>query len=88
VASPYRIEAEPGVLRGLRDIPAADRRRIAERVSRLADDPRPAGSEKLTGTDGYRVRQGNYRIVYRIDDADRVVTVTRVAHRGDVYRRK
>lgn len=85
---PYRIEAEPGVLKGLRDIPAADQRRIAERVDRLGEDPRPAGCEKLTGTDGYRVRQGNYRIVYRIDDAERVVTITRIGRRGDVYRRR
>jgi mRNA interferase RelE/StbE len=53
----------------------------------LADDPRPPGCEKLSGEDKYRVRQGNYRILYEIADADLVVTVIRVGNRRDVYRR-
>jgi mRNA interferase RelE/StbE len=64
-----------------------DRRRIVARLQELSANPRPQGSEKLAGyTDRYRVRQGNYRIVYLIDDARREVTIFKVGHRRDVYR--
>mgnify|MGYP001560218557 CR=1 FL=1 len=64
-----------------------DRRRIVARIRELSANPRPQGSEKLAGyTDRYRVRQGNYRIVYLIDDARRAVTIFKVGHRKDVYR--
>ena len=57
------------------------------RIQELANDPRPVGSEKLAGyADGYRVRQGNYRVVYHIDDRRREVTVFKVADRKDAYR--
>ena len=65
----------------------ADRQRIVQRIHALAEDCRPQGSEKLTGyTDRYRVRQGNYRIVYLIDDGRREVTIFKIGHRRDVYR--
>jgi mRNA interferase RelE/StbE len=64
-----------------------DRQRIAERIRILARDPRLAGSEKLAGyADRYRVRQGQYRIVYLIDDGRHEVTIFKVGHRKDVYR--
>jgi mRNA interferase RelE/StbE len=61
---------------------------IVRRIQGLVDDPRPPGLQKLSGRDRYRLRQGAWRIVYGIDDAERVVIVVRVAHRGDVYRRE
>jgi mRNA interferase RelE/StbE len=65
----------------------ADRRRIVDRIQALAAIPRPQGSEKLAGyVDRYRFRQGNYRIVYLIDDGRREVTIFKVAHRKDAYR--
>ena len=65
----------------------ADRQRLVERIQTLAEAPRPQGSEKLAGyTDRYRVRQGNYRIIYLVDDAQREVTIYKVGHRKDVYR--
>jgi mRNA interferase RelE/StbE len=65
----------------------SDRRRIIEKIGDLAGDPRPKGSEKLAGyVDRYRVRQGDYRIVYLIDDKELEVTVYKVGHREDVYR--
>lgn len=65
----------------------ADRHRIVQRIRTLAEDSRPQGSEKLAGyTDRYRVRQGNYRIVYLVDDERREVTIFRIGHRKDVYR--
>jgi mRNA interferase RelE/StbE len=56
------------------------------RIRSLADDPRPAGCEKLSGSERYRVRQGVYRIVYEIEDHRLVVLVVKVGHRRDVYR--
>ncbi|MBI3916831.1 MAG: type II toxin-antitoxin system RelE/ParE family toxin [Betaproteobacteria bacterium] len=65
----------------------ADRQRIVQRMRTLAAAPRPQGSEKLAGyTDRYRVRQGNYRIIYLIDEGRREVTIFKIGHRKDVYR--
>ncbi len=65
----------------------ADRRRIIERIQALADDPRPHGCEKLAGyADRFRIRQGNYRVVYLVDDHRREVTIFKVGDRKDVYR--
>ncbi len=65
----------------------ADRNRIIGRIRDLSVDPRPRGCEKLAGyADRYRIRQGNFRVVYWIDDARRQVTVFKVADRKDVYR--
>ena len=65
----------------------ADRLRIVRRIQSLAADPRAPGSEKLAGyADRYRVRQGQYRIVYLVDEGRREVTIFRVGHRKDVYR--
>ena len=63
-----------------------DRRKVVRRIQALAGDPRPAGCEKLSGRDRYRVRQGWYRVVYAVDDGARVVLVVKVGHRRDVYR--
>ena len=68
-------------------LPAAIRRLVVSRIQALATDPRPHGSQKLADDDKYRIRQGNYRIVYTIQDAIVTVTVVRVAHRSDAYRR-
>jgi len=65
----------------------ADRQRVVRRVAALADQPRPAGCEKLSGTEARcRLRQGRYRVVYEIDDAARTVTVVKIGDRKDVYR--
>ena len=65
----------------------ADRERIVARIQGLADNPRPHGSEKLAGYDDrYRVRQGNYRVVYLVDDDTCTVTVFKIGHRRDIYR--
>ena len=65
----------------------ADRQRVVERIQSLAADPRAKGSEKLADyADRYRVRQGQYRIIYLIDDERREVTIFKVGHRKDVYR--
>lgn len=64
-----------------------DRQRIVTRILALADEPRPVGCDKLAGAEGrYRVRQGQFRIVYAVDDAARTVEVVKVGHRREVYR--
>lgn len=61
-------------------------RRLIPRIDGLADEPRPSGCEKLTGAEGYRIRVGDYRVVFVVDDQHRSVLVTRIGHRRDVYR--
>lgn len=66
----------------------SDRARIVERIQALATDPRPHGCEKLTGyADRFRVRQGNYRVVYLVDDQQRDVTIFKIGDRREIYRR-
>jgi mRNA interferase RelE/StbE len=71
----------------LERVPTKDRHRIVTRIGALADNPRPAGAEKLSGDDKYRIRQGDYRILYEIVDTALIVTVVRVGNRREVYRR-
>ncbi|MFZ0961510.1 MAG: type II toxin-antitoxin system RelE/ParE family toxin [Terriglobia bacterium] len=62
--------------------------RVDRRILALADDPRPAGSKKLKGyKDSWRIRIGDWRVVYIVDDAAKLVSITRVAHRREVYKR-
>lgn len=71
----------------LEAVPIEDRRRIVDRIVRLALDPRPPGCEKLSGAEKYRLRQGSHRILYEGDDRSETVVVVRVGDRKDVYRR-
>jgi len=82
----YRIEIKRSAVKELEAITAKDRRRIATKIQALAGNPRPAGCEKLSGHDKYRIRQGNYRILYTIEDDVLVVTVIKIGDRRDVYR--
>ncbi|MHB1340985.1 MAG: type II toxin-antitoxin system RelE family toxin [Coriobacteriia bacterium] len=83
----YSVSLKRSVLKDLDSLPVHDRARIMERIGALADDPRPYGCEKLSALERYRIRVGDYRIVYSIEDAALVVWVVRVGHRRDVYRR-
>lgn len=80
VAILRRAQKELGALTG------APYTRIRDAIGALAEDPRPPGCLKLTGRDGWRIRAGEYRVVYEIDDGRRMVTVFHVGHRRDVYR--
>jgi mRNA interferase RelE/StbE len=76
-------------VRALRAFPRPDQVRIAARIDALSRNPRPPGNEKLKGDDGlYRVRQGDYRIIYTIKDAELLVLVITIGNRRDVYRRR
>lgn len=85
---PYQIEAQPDLVKQMKGIPAQDQVRLNEKIEALATDPRPAGVEKLSGVEGWRIRIGNYRVVYHIDDTTRTVVITRVGQRGNIYRRR
>jgi mRNA interferase RelE/StbE len=75
-------------VRVLESLPRPDQQRIAARIDALSKNPRPPGNEKLRGADGlYRVRQGDYRIIYTVKDAELVVLVITIGNRRDVYRR-
>lgn len=82
----YKIFFKRTAVKDLDPIPKKDLQRIIKRIESLAEDSRPAGCEKHTGQDRYRIRQGNYRIVYSIQDKDLTIWVVKVGHRRDVYR--
>ena len=83
----FEVFIKPSAVKELEAIPfKKDRQRIASRIRRLAENPRPPGCQKLSGRDRFRIRQGVYRIVYSIQDEQLVVVVIKVGHRKDVYR--
>jgi mRNA interferase RelE/StbE len=83
----YNIEIKRSAAKELADLPKADRSRVITRIRALARDPRPVGSEKLSGQERYRIRQGDYRILYEIHDLVLIVMVVKIGHRRDVYRK-
>ena len=83
----YRVVVERSAEKDLRRLPLDVRSRVAEALRSLVDDPRPVGSRKLAGTKhDWRIRVGDYRVIYEIADSIRVVRVYRVRHRREVYR--
>jgi mRNA interferase RelE/StbE len=82
----YSLEIKRPAAKELAQLPPKDRGRIVIRIQALAEEPRPVGAEKLSGQERYRVRQGDYRILYEIEDQVLRVIIVKIAHRGDVYR--
>ena len=82
----YSLRIKPSAVKELEALPTKDRRKIIARIEGLASEPRPHGCEKLSGLEQYRVRQGDYRAVYGVDDDVRLVLVVKVGHRREVYR--
>jgi len=83
-----RLLIKPSAVKEIEAIPLKrERRRLVERIARLAENPRPVGVEKLSGQDKYRLRQGRYCILYAIEDQNLLVNVVKVGHRKDVYRK-
>jgi len=82
----YELKVRPSVAKDLRGVPRAAVERILHRIEALRDAPRPHGCEKLSLSEFYRIRQGQYRILYTVSDDPPVVEVVRVGHRRDVYR--
>jgi len=81
----YKIEVKKSAVKELKSIPSNDLKRILAKIEMLEDDPRPVGYIKLTGEEIYRIRQGNYRILYSIEDDILTVLIVKVGHRKDVY---
>jgi mRNA interferase RelE/StbE len=82
----YSLFLKRSAAKDLEVVAAKDRRRIVDRIQALATEPRPPGVEKLSGAEKYRVRQGDYRILYTIDDGAKTVVVVKIGHRRDAYR--
>ena len=84
----YTIEIARQAQRQLKKLDAPTRKKISQRIDRLAMDPRPPGVVKLTDVSPpiYRVREGQYRVLYTIKDDKLVVLVVRIGHRSEVYR--
>jgi len=82
----YKIVVKKSVAKDLKSIPKKDVKRIVSAIQKLADDPRPPQSKKLSGQERFRIRQGNYRILYTIEDNRLVVCVVKVGNRRDMYR--
>ncbi len=82
----YKVLVKRSAAKELEGLPPKVRRLVAARVSGLAVTRRPQGVEKLSGQEKYRIRQGDYRVLYSIDDTAETVTVVKIGHRRDVYR--
>ncbi len=83
----YRIELTSRAARQFAELEAPLQKKIGARIDALGRDPRPPISRKLVGSDDlYRIRVGDYRVIYRIEDRVVLITVIRIGHRRDVYR--
>lgn len=83
----YQLQIKRAAERDLRRLPRSTFKRLNRQILALRDDPRPPGVKKLTGRlEGWRVRVGQYRVLYQIDDETKTITIARVRHRRDVYR--
>lgn len=85
---PYAVLLAPAAERQLKALDKPLQQRITKRLTRLGDNPRPPGVDKLAGEDNlYRVREGEYRIIYTIQDKELIVLVVKIGHRKEVYRK-
>ena len=82
----YKVSIKKSAEKELRRIPPKDLSKIAEKMKNLAVDPRPHGAEKMEGVDRYRIRQGDWRFIYTIDDTSRTVMIVKVGNRREIYR--
>lgn len=83
----YSIAFATAARRQFDKLPKSAQRQLGAVIAQLADDPRPPGVVKLSGEDGlYRVRGGDYRAIYRIEDARLLILIVKVGHRRDIYR--
>ena len=82
----YKIDVRRRAQRAMDKLPKSDFQAVIEAIKGLAQTPRPRGTEKVKSTGLWRIRQGDYRIIYAIDDNEHLVTVVRVGHRREIYR--
>ena len=82
----YSLRIRRSAEKELRALPKSVLVKVVKRIQRLTNDPHPQGSQKLSGQPYYRIRQGDYRILYALDDAGRLIEIVRIAHRREAYR--
>ena len=82
----YRLELSHIAHKQIESLPLRLAQRINEAIARLANEPRPVGAKKLMGIEGYRIRIGDYRILYTVNDESRLIIVYLVKHRREAYR--
>jgi len=82
----YKIELRRRAQRALGSLPQADFQAVIEAIKELAQTPRPRGIEKVKTTGLWRIRQGDYRIIYAIDDSQKLIAIVRIGHRREIYR--
>ena len=82
----YSLKIKKSAAKELAKIPPPDLRRIIDKIKNLSIDPRPVGSQKLANFELYRVRQGDYRIVYSINDMEIIIEIIKIGHRRDIYK--
>lgn len=82
----YNLTIKKSAAKELQDIPKKDLAKIIKRIQSLAENPRPGGSQKLSSRQQYRIRHGDYRIIYSINDGQFVVDIVKIGRRREVYR--
>ena len=88
MTKPFAIALKRSVLKDLRRIPQSIVRAIQDRIAALSENPFPSGVESIEGyAHHYRIRMGNYRIVYEVAATVRIITIVRIGHRKDVYKK-
>jgi len=83
----FKILLKPSATKDLDRLPDKEVKRLLFQITKLSNDPRPIGIQKLTNEEGYRIRSGQYRILFEINDELQTVFIFRIKHRKDVYRR-
>ncbi len=81
----YQLIIPKGIKKMIESMPEADERRVIAHIEALETNPRPSGVKKLKGREGWRIRVGDYRVIYEILDEEKVILLTKIGHRRDVY---
>ena len=84
----YKLGVSNRALKELEKLDNAAYLRISDKINALENNPRPIGSIKLTDLEGYRIKQGDYRILYKINDNKKEIVVYKISHRKDIYKKK
>ena len=82
----YKIFIERSAQKALSKVPVRDQNRMIESIQNLSDNPRPSNAKKLTARSGWRIRIGNYRVIFEIEDDRLIITVISIGHRKDIYK--
>ena len=82
----YELTVKKSAVKELEAIPKKELQKIIKKIQALSSEPRPQGSQKLSHKEQYRIRQGDYRVIYAIDDDNLMVNIIKVGHRREIYR--